>query len=181
MGNEVSNRPEAVGANEAIRLRRLVFYAADADRINQGLLGFVKKSGAVSAMLIDQEGHLVARQGFTSGQADGQALAALVAGSFTSTRQVAKLLGEKDFRVMSQQGADSSMHIILLGERTLQVAVFPVAVKPGMAQVFCKELAVHMEAILQEAAQRPPQAGQELGQDFSNAMKDQLDGLFGNL
>jgi predicted regulator of Ras-like GTPase activity (Roadblock/LC7/MglB family) len=172
---------DQVSANEAMRLRRLVFYAADVDRFNQGLLGFVKKSGATSAMLIDQEGHLVARQGFKSGEGDGQALAALVAGSFTSTRQVAKILGEKDFRVMAQQGAETSMHITLLGERTLQVAVFPSSVKPGMIQVFCKELAGQMEAILTEAGQRAPEDAPQLGQNFSSAMKDQLDGLFGNL
>ena len=173
---------DQVSANEALRLRRLVFYAADVDRINQGLLAFVKKAGASSAMLIDQEGHLGARQGFKSQDGDGQALAALVAGSFTSTRQVAKLLGEKDFRVMAQQGADTAMHITLLGERTLQVAVFPASVKPGMIQVFCKELATQMEAILVEAAERKPDDSQNnLGGDFSSAMKDQLDNLFGNL
>ena len=172
---------DQVSANEALRLRRLVFYAADGDRINQGLLAFVKKSGAIAAMLIDQEGHLVARQGFKAGEGDGQALAALVAGSFTSTRQVAKILGEKDFRVMAQQGTETSMHIMLLGERTLQVAVFPTAVKPGMIQVFCKELAIQMEGILTEAAQRAPDETQQLGQDFSTAMKGQLDDLFGNL
>jgi len=73
------------------------------------------------------------------------------------------------------------MHITLLGERTLQVAVFPAAVKPGMIQVFCKELATQMEAILTEAGQRAPEDAPQLGQDFSSAMKDQLDGLFGNL
>ena len=170
-----------VSENDALRLRRLVFYAADVDRINQALLTFVKKSGAQSVLLIDQEGHLVSRQGFKGDGGDGQALAALVAGSFISTRQVAKLLGEHDFRVMSHQGPNTSIHLTLIGERTLQVAVFPSAIKVGMIQVLCTELAKQMEVILAEAAGREPEQGQQLGGNFSEAMKDQLDNLFGNL
>ena len=171
-----------VSENDALRLRRLVFYAADVDRINQALLAFVKKAGALSVMLIDQEGHLVSRQGFRGdGDTDGQALAALVAGSFVSTRQVAKILGESDFRVMSHQGPNTSIHLTLLGERTLQVAVFPSSVKVGMIQVLCKELSTQMEGILADAAKRAPDPAQQLGSNFSEAMKDQLDNLFGNL
>jgi predicted regulator of Ras-like GTPase activity (Roadblock/LC7/MglB family) len=169
-----------VSENEAHRLRRLVFYATDVDRINQALLAFVKKAGAESAMLIDQEGHLVSRQGFKT-ENDGSALAALVAGSFASTRQVAKLLGEHEFRIMSHQGPSTSIHLTLLGERTLQVAVFPSAVKVGMIQVLCKELAVQMEGILADAAKREPEQSAQLSGNFSEAMKDQLDNLFGNL
>lgn len=172
-----------VSDNEALRLRRLVFYAQDVDRINATLLAFVKKSGALSVLVIDQEGHMVSRQGFKGSGGDGTALAALVAGSFASTRQVAKLLGEKEFRVLSHQGSEQSIHVVLLGERTLQVAVFPAAVKPGMIQVYCKELATQLEAILKEAeARKPDEASQpKLGQKFSEEMKSQLDNLFGDL
>ena len=170
-----------VSDNDVLRLRRLVFYAADVDRINQALLTFVKKSGAQSVLLIDQEGHLVARQGFKNDGGDGQALAALVAGSFISTRQVAKILGEHDFRVMSHQGRNTSIHLTLIGERTLQDAVFPSAIKDGLIQVLCTELAKQMETIHVEAAGREPEPSQQLGGNFSEAMKDQLDNLFGNL
>ncbi len=172
-----------VSENEALRLRRLVFYTADIDRINAALLTFVRKSGATSALLIDQEGHLVARQGFSEAKSkDGSAMAALVAGSFASTREVAKLLGESEFRTLFHQGPHQSISVILIGERTLQVAVFPSAVKPGMVQVLGKELANQLEVILAEAAKRPPDATQpQLGSGFSDAMKDQLDNLFGNL
>ncbi len=170
-----------VSDNEALRLRRLVFYASDLDRMNAVLLAFVKKANAQSVLLIDKEGHMVARQGYRTNH-DSGALAALVAGSFAATREVARLLGEKEFRVLFHQGAGQSIHITLLGERTLQVAVFAVSVKPGMIQVLCNELAVQLEQVLAETAARSPQeAEQTLGSGFSEAMKDQLDSLFGNL
>lgn len=175
-----SNAP--IGANEALRLRRLVFYAADTDRINALLSGFVKKSGALSAMVIDQEGHMVARQGFKTAGADPTALAALVAASFVSTRQVAKLLGEAEFTTMSQAGGQHAIHVQLIGARTLEVAVFPISVKPGMIQVYCKELAKELEGILADANKRQDsEPEQKLDAAFSNDMKDQLDKMFGDL
>lgn len=171
-----------VNANEALRLRRLVFYAADTERIAAALIGFIKKAGALSVLLIDQEGHMVARQGYRQQEKDSAALAALVAGSFTSTRQVAKLLGEKEFRVLSHTGAEQSIHITLIGERTLQVAVFPSSVKSGMISVFCKELAVLMETIIADCLKRQDQEGApQLAGGFDTEMKDKLDNLFGDL
>jgi predicted regulator of Ras-like GTPase activity (Roadblock/LC7/MglB family) len=172
----------AIGANEALRLRRLVFYAADTDKINALLSGFVKKSGALAALVIDQEGHMVARQGFKIAGADTTALAALVAASFVSTRQVAKLLGEAEFTTMSQAGGQHAIHVQLIGARTLEVAVFPITVKPGMIQVYCKELAKELETVLADAAKRQASGeGEKLQQDFSKDMKDQLDKMFGDL
>lgn len=171
-----------VSDNDALRLRRLVFYAADVDRINAVLLAFVKKANAQSALVIDKEGHMVARQGFF--KQDSSALSALVSGSFASTREVARLLGEPEFRVLFHQGQGQSIHITLLGERTLCVTVFGSAVKAGMIQVLCKELAVQLEAILNEAAKRKPEEQEKnegLGKNFSDEMKNQLDALFGNL
>jgi predicted regulator of Ras-like GTPase activity (Roadblock/LC7/MglB family) len=173
-----------VSANEALRLRRLVFYAQDTDRINAALLAFVKKSNAQSVVVIDQEGHMVARQGFRQAGTDPSALAALVAGSFASTRQVAKQLGESEFRIMAHQGPQQSIHITLIGERTLQVAVFSSAVKPGMIQVLCGELAKQLDTILVDAAQRqdsPDAAAPALATGFSDEMKGKLDSLFGDL
>ena len=171
-----------ITSNEGLRLRRLVFYAEDVDRINGLLLGFVKKSGASAAMLIDREGHMVARQGYKQADSDAQSLAALVAGSFATTQQVARLLGDSDFRVMSQAGSTTAIHITLIGDRTLQVGVFPAEIKAGMIQVYCKELASQVDLLLKEATQRQTtQGAPQLEQGFSTAMKDQLDSLFKDL
>mgnify|MGYP000418559673 CR=1 FL=1 len=170
-----------VSDNEALRLRRLVFYAADIDKINATLLAFVKKANAHCCLIIDKEGHMVAKQGFLA-NLDSTALAALVAGSFASTREVAKLLGEKEFNVLFHQGPAYSIQVSLIGDRTLQIAVFGSTVKPGMIQVLSKELAGQMEALMVAAANRQPSEDEpKLGKDFTNEVKNQLDSLFGNL
>jgi len=171
-----------VSENEALKYRRLVFYAADIDQLNITLLAFVKKANAQCCLLIDKEGHLVARQGFVA-NLDSSTLSALVAGSFASTREVAKLLGEAEFRVLFHQGKGHSIHITLVGERTLQVAVFPSSVKPGMIQVLSGELALQVDAVLAAATARKPAESEQrvLGENFTAEAKNQLDSLFGNL
>ena len=173
-----------VSENEALRYRRLAFYSEDIDRFNEALTTFNKKSSARCVLLIDKDGHLVAKQGFMQDM-DSSALAALVAGSFASTREVARNLGESHFEVLFHQGQSQSIHIRLVGDRTLQVAVFESSVKPGMIQVFTKELSGKVEEVLNAIAERqanePEDSGPELDAGFSEEMKSHLDDLFGDL
>lgn len=173
---------DRVSANEALRYRRLSFYAEDVERFNEMLANFLRKANASCALLIDKEGHTVAKQGFVE-KIDTQSLAALVAGSFASTRQVAKILGEPEFSVLFHQGANQNIHVTLVGDRTLQVSVFPQNVKTGMIQVLSKELAEQVLGLLNSIENRSEdEAPQEtLSDNFSDDMKDQLDNLFGDL
>ena len=171
-----------ISENQALRYRRLAFYAEDIDRFNEVLLAFVKKADARCVLLIDKDGHLVARQGFFD-SIDSASLSALVAGSFASTREVAKQLGEPEFQVLFHQGATNSIFITLVGDRTLQVAVFDGNTKPGLIQVLGRELAAKVATILDAIAKRPvhEDEGPRLDQGFSDQMKNQIDDLFGGL
>ena len=173
-----------ISENEALRYRRLAFYSEDVERFNEALGAFNKKSSARCVLLIDKDGHLVAKQGFLQDM-DSASLAALVAGSFASTREVAKQLGESQFEVLFHQGQSQSIHIRLVGDRTLQVAVFDSSVKPGMIQVYTKDLSGKVEEILtsieHRQANEPEDAGPSLDEGFSNEMKSHLDDLFGDL
>ncbi len=168
--------------NQALRYRRLAFYSEDVDRFNELLLNFIKKTDAHCALLIDKDGHLVARQGIFA-DIDSASLSALVAGSFASTREVAKQLGEPEFQVLFHQGTQHSIHITLVGDRTLQVAVFSLQTKPGIIQVMARELAAKVQVILEEIAGRPQEQAEapKLDSEFSDEMKNQIDDLFGGL
>jgi len=173
-----------ISENDLLRYRRLAFYSEDIDRFNEALTTFNRKSSARAALLIDKDGHLVAKQGFMKDM-DSASLAALVAGSFASTREVAKNLGESHFEVLFHQGQSQSIHIRLVGDRTLQVAVFDSETKPGMITVFTKELAGRIDEILKAIAERqenePEEDGPSLDEGFSQEMKSHLDDLFGDL
>ena len=71
----------------------LVIYEEQIEKINQLLTKLIKGAEAKCALLVDKDGHLITRQGFTH-SLDTTALAALLAGSFASTREIARLVGE---------------------------------------------------------------------------------------
>ena len=176
---------DKLSANQLLRYQSLNFYKEDMDKITEILDEFLGKSGAISCLLIDVDGHLVTKTGEVPNM-DGNAMAALTAGSFASTREVARQLGDEEFKVLFHQGAGHSIHVTLVAERTLQVAVFDsVKTKAGMVHVLAKELAVKLEALLLAIAERQAEKGDESTEQFeagfSDDMKNQLDNLFGGL
>ena len=72
-----------------------VLFEEQINEINAALLRMIKKAEAKCALLVDKDGHLITRQGFTH-SLDTTALAALLAGSFASTKEIARLVGERE-------------------------------------------------------------------------------------
>ena len=80
-----------------------VLYEDQIKQIDKALIRIIKESEAKCALLVDKDGHLITRQGFTH-TLDTTALAALLAGSFASTKEIARLVGEPEFSVLFHQG-----------------------------------------------------------------------------
>ena len=68
----------------------LIIYEEETNHINGLLSKMLKGCEAKCALLVDKDGHLITRQGFTH-SLDTTALAALLAGSFASTKEIARL------------------------------------------------------------------------------------------
>lgn len=83
----------------------------------------VKKTEAVTALLISREGVCISQAGNTA-SLNSTALAALVAGMFAATREVANIVGEEQFSILLQQGEKRHIHISLIGQRNMMVVVF---------------------------------------------------------
>ncbi len=166
--------------SEQMRRERLVFYAEDVGRIDALLEEFLKDSQARAALLVDRDGHLVTRKGQT-GAFDADSLAALVAGSFMATRELAKLLGETEFSVIFHQGKNEHIHIGLAAERSLLVVIFDDRTNLGMVRVYCQELTNRIAEIFKTAAEHRQVHGAHAGLDasFGQAASDRLDEFFG--
>lgn len=87
------------------------------------LTNLVKRSDAVTALLISREGVCVSKAGSTE-SLNSTALAALVAGMFAATREVANIVGEEQFSILLQQGEKRHIHISLIGQKFMMVVVF---------------------------------------------------------
>jgi predicted regulator of Ras-like GTPase activity (Roadblock/LC7/MglB family) len=94
-----------------------------ADGLRQTLDRLIEDSGAMTALLITKEGTAIAAAGDTH-SLDVTAMAALIAGMFSATREVARMVGEKQFSILLQQGESRHIHISLVTDSAMMVIVF---------------------------------------------------------
>ena len=70
-----------------------VIFEEDVVKIEGLMNKALKGAQGKCALLVDKDGHMIARQGFTH-TLDTTALSALLAGSFASTKEIARLVGD---------------------------------------------------------------------------------------
>ena len=167
-----------ISHSEKMRRARLVFYEEDVDKINSILDEFLSASQARAVLLIDSEGHLVTKKGITS-SFDSDSLAALVAGSFASTRELARILGETEFSVIFHQGKNENIQISMVAERALLVIIFDDRTTVGMVRIYCQELSQQLGGLLVAAAEKhEKEGGRDLEEGYEQAAQDRLDEFF---
>lgn len=167
-------------SDQQLRADRLVFYANDVDRLDAELDGFLELSGAKCAFLIDREGHLVTRRGEAESRAV-DSLAALIAGSFAATREMARLLGEEEFSTMFHQGNHHSIQLSLIGQRTLLAILWDERTNLGMVKFYAQETSRRLLAIFEDmvkAAESGTPRSEDLAGDYSQQASAALDDLF---
>jgi predicted regulator of Ras-like GTPase activity (Roadblock/LC7/MglB family) len=157
----------------------LILTEKDILEIDLNLVRLLKDSEGRCALLVDQDGRMLARKGFTK-EIDCETLAALIAGSFASTRAMAKLIGESEFSVLFHQGERDHIHNILVDDNTILSIVFDDRTTIGMVRVYAKEIADRVSEILQYARSHN-QADEDT--DYADLVEDassRLDSMFGD-
>lgn len=153
-----------------------ILYEDQIKQIDKALTRIIKESEAKCALLVDKDGHLITRQGFTH-TLDTTALAALLAGSYASTKEIARLVGEPEFSVLFHQGKKDHIHISLIGERTIMVVIFDDRTTIGMIRLYAKEVGETLKQIMDGSHDRP-NASIELGSEFADSADEKLDDIF---
>ena len=112
-------------------------------------------------------------------QSSLESIAALIAGSFAATREMARLLGEEAFSTLFHQGQRESIQISLVGDRALLAIVFDQRTNLGMVRYYAVESVRRLVQVLSEVESRDD-AGSEsrLSKDFSASAAAALDRLF---
>ncbi len=155
----------------------LIIYEEEINKIDALLKKMLKGAEAKCALLVDKDGHLITRQGFTH-SLDTTALAALLAGSFASTKEIAKLVGEPEFSVLFHQGKKDHIHMSIVGERSILVVIFDDRTTIGMVRLYAKETAVELANIFEEVQTRKEEVPQGISDEFSDMAQDKLDDIF---
>ena len=155
----------------------LIIYEEDVEKIDSVLARMLKGAEAKCALLVDKDGHLITRQGFTH-SLDTTALAALLAGSFASTKEIAKLVGESEFSVLFHQGKKDHIHMSLVGDRSIMVVIFDDRTTIGMVRLYARETAVELVKVFDFIKSRVPESNPGLTDEFAASAGDKLDDIF---
>ena len=155
----------------------LVIYEEEIEKIEKILNRLIKNSQAKCALLVDKDGHLITRQGFTH-SLDTTALAALLAGSFASTKEIARLVGEPEFSVLFHQGKKDHIHICLVGERSILAVIFDDRTTIGLVRLYAKETSEELTTILASVDKEKRDKSSEMDSDFSASVESKLDDIF---
>ncbi|MBC7542476.1 MAG: roadblock/LC7 domain-containing protein [Candidatus Sericytochromatia bacterium] len=105
-------------------------------------------------LLVEKSGQTIA----TAGEANpySMALSALVAGAFSSTREIARLLGEQEFKTMFQQGQKFNLFIALLDTHDMLTVVFDENTTLGMIKLKSQQLGAELSREIQAMYQAKP-------------------------
>ena len=165
--------------NQMMRQESLAFYEEDIEELDGILAEFLDASQAKCILMVDKDGHLVTKKGFTK-SFDTDSLAALVAGSFAATRQMAELLGEKEFSVLFHEGENENIHVSLASERALLVIVFDDRTTIGMVRLYAEEVTKKVaEALIKAAERNKDREPPKLEAEFGASAQEKIDDFFG--
>lgn len=137
------------------QLSTLVITPEGIQRITVLLSELQSETNAKSILLVEKSGQHLAMVGEESPHV--MALAALVVGAFSSTREIARLLGEAEFKTMFQQGSKLNIFISLLESQDLITVIFDERTTLGMiklkTQQMTKKISDEVRAMSSSGAQ----------------------------
>jgi predicted regulator of Ras-like GTPase activity (Roadblock/LC7/MglB family) len=81
-------------------------------------------------------------------------ICALVAGSFSATKQMAKLMGEEEFSIMFHQDKKDFTELFLVGERTILAVMFDDKTTLGMVRLYARQVSAKLSELFNEIANR---------------------------
>lgn len=110
-------------------------------------------SKATCVLLINSnDGSPLTSRGSTS-DLDTTSLAALAAGAFASTREIALLVGEPEFTVLFHQGKRHHLHVNLAGEHGLLMTLFSDDTTVGLVRLCARKACARIELLLSQTNQ----------------------------
>jgi predicted regulator of Ras-like GTPase activity (Roadblock/LC7/MglB family) len=160
------------------QLTNLVISDRELAAISALLIKLMNDTNATSALLIDKSGQVVAVQG-AGLRRNATTLGALLAGVFSASREVAKLLDEKDFRNIFQQGVQENIYTSMVEEQWLLVIIFDKLTHIGLVKVISKKASEELGRILERVRSDSSRTKSSvLNVQFRSSVEDTIDLLF---
>ncbi|NIM06648.1 MAG: roadblock/LC7 domain-containing protein, partial [Armatimonadetes bacterium] len=133
----------------------LLIYEEELKQADEVLRALVIESQIKCALIINQDGSLIWQHGET-GSLDTTSLAALAAGGFAATKEIARLIGEPGFSILFHQGEKEHVHLNLVGEDALLMLLFDDRTTIGLVRVLAKDASERLLEIFSASSKPLP-------------------------
>lgn len=155
-----------------------VFFAKDIHQLNLVLGKFLQKSHAEAVLLVDEAGHLVARQG-ANPPANQDTVSALVAGSYAAAHAMAEMLGTEEYSSMIPCVEGRNVLLLPAGNHSLLAVTFGDDSSATLVRTYALEVIRRIEGIYQAAANQGEPEEHIQGAKFDSEIGGALSDVFG--
>ncbi len=114
---------------------------------------FLKNSEAKGVLLVDLSGALVTQQGYIQ-RFDTTSLAVLSAGTISSTKQMARVVGENKFTDLFLQGKRDHIYLSLVGTDAVLVVIFDNSTTLGLVRLYARQTGRALRQVLTRVISR---------------------------
>ncbi|MBA3557867.1 MAG: roadblock/LC7 domain-containing protein [Gemmatimonadaceae bacterium] len=152
------------------------FTEDDFAAISRSLERFLSDSNARCALIVDRSGQLVATVG-EQPRFDAVAFATLTAADFSANDQLARLIGETEFRSLVHRGEQESIFLADIGRRVILVVLFDIRTTEGMVRLKAKGIIEELERTFAALFERGRDARAKTPGILAGA-DDEIDRLF---
>jgi len=160
------------------QLSNLIVSDAELTTIAALISRLMAETNASYIMLLDKSGQVILTQG-QAGIHDATALGALLAGAFSSSRHVAELLGERDFKTIFQQGTQENIYTTMIEDQWLLVIVFDKVTHIGLVKVLSKKATEELGRVLARVRADSTRLKKSIvNVQFRSSIEDTIDLLF---
>lgn len=112
---------------------------------------FLDSSEASFALIIERGGAILGQHGEIPSSIDPTIVAALAAGSFAATRELALRVGESEFSALHQQGKERQIFMSAVNEDAILVTVFGSRTTLGLVRFYSVRAVKRIASILEQA------------------------------
>lgn len=169
---------QGTATDASLRTGRLVFYKEHIAQLDRIMSEFLSQAGARSAYLIDKDGHLITRVG-EGGDFDADTISALVAGAFAATKEMAMLLGEREFSALFHQGERDNIQLSLVGDRAILTILFDDSTTLGMVRLYVSETVSRLVEVFERVSNASGgEEGESIDPDYGDSAITTLDSFF---
>ncbi len=149
----------------------------DTAQISACLQRLLADTGASYTMVVDRSGQILAYE------SDGHRpemthLGALLAATYASTQEIARILNEDSFRTLLQEGLREKIITETVADHWLLVVIFDQQAHLGLIKVLAKRTTGILSNVLQIAQSRPIQKRSGLSHSLLQATTDTIDLVF---